>query len=196
MRAAVTATGIRRNHATPYSACGWCASNRACARAVRGALVWWTTGGPIPAHAAARGAVTVPAPQMAPLAIAMRTTRLRLVTAVQCAAESRSGAAGGTIRDARGLRWWLCPNGHMTGHKRKARSAPHAFGTSVLQIENEADDAVPVTFNSIFQRALATAEKGLAPIAGATHYYVGEPKCLQICVDTVTGRARRKRQID
>jgi hypothetical protein len=62
----------------------------------------------------------------------------------------------------------------------------------VLQIVNQADDAVPATHNPVIHAALATGDKELREIAGATHYYLGQPQQLAQCIDTVVDWSRRK----
>jgi hypothetical protein len=56
----------------------------------------------------------------------------------------------------------------------------------VLQIENTADEAVPATHNPRIFAALATPDKRMVTIRGATHYYLGQPEHLQMCIDTIT----------
>ena len=62
----------------------------------------------------------------------------------------------------------------------------------MLQIENQADDAVPATHNPIIHAALATADKEFVSIDGATHYYAGQPQQMNECIATVTDWSRRK----
>jgi dienelactone hydrolase len=64
--------------------------------------------------------------------------------------------------------------------------------TPVLQIENQADDAVPATHNPAIRDALATPDKEFVSIQGATHYYLGQPEHLKTCIDTVIDWSRRK----
>ena len=60
----------------------------------------------------------------------------------------------------------------------------------MLQIVNGADDAVPATHNPVIHAALATTDKELVEIAGATHYYLGQPAELADCIGTVTDWSR------
>ena len=60
------------------------------------------------------------------------------------------------------------------------------------QIVNGADDAVPTTHNPNIRAALAATDKEYVEIAGATHYYVGQPDQLSQCIATVTDWSRRK----
>jgi alpha/beta superfamily hydrolase len=64
--------------------------------------------------------------------------------------------------------------------------------TPVLQIENQADDAVPATHNPAIHKALATRDKEMITIEGATHYYLGQPEHLKQCIDSVRDWAHRK----
>ena len=48
--------------------------------------------------------------------------------------------------------------------------------TPVLQIVNQADDAVPATHNPAIRAALATSDKEYVEIEGATHYYSKQPQ--------------------
>ncbi len=54
----------------------------------------------------------------------------------------------------------------------------------LLAIENTADDAVPQPHTGRIFRAAGSGDKTLKAIAGATHYYVGQPELLQQAVDT------------
>jgi alpha-beta hydrolase superfamily lysophospholipase len=60
-----------------------------------------------------------------------------------------------------------------------------AAGVTVplLAIENTADDAVPQSHVGRLCRAAASADKTFVAIAGATHYYVGQPELLRQAVD-------------
>lgn len=91
------------------------------------------------------------------------------------------------------LRSWLSQWSYDRSLAKGALSAARILHTPVLQIENQADDAVPATHNPIIHQALATTDKELVRIDGATHYYIGQPHHLTTCVDTVTDWARRKR---
>ena len=54
--------------------------------------------------------------------------------------------------------------------------------TPVLQIVNQADDAVPATHNPAIRAALATKDKEYVEIDGATHYYSNQPQQLAECI--------------
>ena len=69
---------------------------------------------------------------------------------------------------------------------RRVRSTP------VLQIVNGADDAVPATHNPAIKAALATSDKEYVEIAGASHYYVGQPEQLAQCISAVIDWSSRK----
>jgi pimeloyl-ACP methyl ester carboxylesterase len=64
--------------------------------------------------------------------------------------------------------------------------------TPVLQIVNQADDAVPATHNPAIRAALATPDKEYVEIEGATHYYANQPAELAQCLAAVTDWSRRK----
>ena len=90
------------------------------------------------------------------------------------------------------LRSWLSQwsfdrsNGVCGPNAAKLRSVP------VLQIVNQADDAVPASHGPVLRAALAAADKEYLEIEGATHYYLGQPDQLQECLDTVADWSRRK----
>jgi dienelactone hydrolase len=65
--------------------------------------------------------------------------------------------------------------------------------TPVLQIVNQADDAVPATHNPAIRAALATNDKEYVEIMGATHYYSNQPQQLSECLAAVADWSRRKR---
>ena len=64
--------------------------------------------------------------------------------------------------------------------------------TPVLQIVNQADDAVPATHNPAIRAALATPDKEYLEIEGANHYYLGQTAQLQVCINAVIEWSRRK----
>lgn len=69
-----------------------------------------------------------------------------------------------------------------------------AAGVTVplLAIENTADDAVPQSHVGRLYRAAASEDKTFKAIAGATHYYVGQPELLAQAVDiTIEWLAQR-----
>jgi len=91
------------------------------------------------------------------------------------------------------LRSWLSQWSYDLSNAKGAVNAARVRGVPVLQIENTADDAVPATHNPIIHQALATPDKEYVQIAGATHYYVGQPDQLNQCIATVVDWSRRKR---
>jgi dienelactone hydrolase len=91
------------------------------------------------------------------------------------------------------LRSWLSQWSFDLSNAKGSVHASRIKSVPVLQIENEADDAVPVTHNAIIRNALAAPDKEFLRIAGATHYYVGQPEHLRQCVDHLIDWSRRKR---
>ena len=91
------------------------------------------------------------------------------------------------------LRSWLSQWSYDLSNAKGAVNAARIRAVPVLQIVNQADDAVPATHNPVIHAALATADKELREIAGATHYYLGQPAQLKECIDTVIDWSRRKK---
>jgi hypothetical protein len=91
------------------------------------------------------------------------------------------------------LRSWLSQWSYDLSNAKGPANAAKIRNTSVLQIENTADDAVPATHNPTIYAALATADKRLLRIERATHYYVGQPELLRQCTDAVIDWSREKR---
>jgi len=91
------------------------------------------------------------------------------------------------------LRSWLSQWSIDRSQAKGPASAARIFRTPVLQIENQADDAVPATHNPAIHSALATPDKELVSIQGATHYYLGQPEQLRQCIDTLVDWCRRKK---
>ncbi|WP_151447485.1 alpha/beta hydrolase family protein [Lacisediminimonas profundi] len=89
------------------------------------------------------------------------------------------------------LRSWLSQWSYDHSNIKAAPNAARVRLTPVLQIENGADDAVPATHNRQVFQALATADKELVRIEGATHYYLGQPDQLQQCLATVIQWSRQ-----
>ena len=90
------------------------------------------------------------------------------------------------------LRSWLSQWSYDRSNGKGAENAAKIRAVPVLQIVNQADDAVPASHNPVVRAALATADKEYVEIKGATHYYLGQPQQLQQCVDTVIDWSRRK----
>jgi alpha/beta superfamily hydrolase len=91
------------------------------------------------------------------------------------------------------LRSWLSQWSYDLSNAKGPANAAKIHRTPVLQIENTADDAVPATHNPTIHAALATRDKSLLRIEGATHYYVGQPALLRQCTDAVVAWSREKR---
>jgi hypothetical protein len=85
------------------------------------------------------------------------------------------------------LRSWLSQWSYDLSNAKGPANAAKITRTPVLQIENTADEAVPATHNPRIFKALATADKEMLTIRGATHYYVGQPEHLRTCIDAITG---------
>ncbi len=90
------------------------------------------------------------------------------------------------------LRSWLSQWSYEKSNAKGAINAASVKETPVLQIVNQADDAVPATHNPAIRAALATKDKEYVEIAGATHYYSNQPKQLAECIAAVTDWSRRK----
>lgn len=90
------------------------------------------------------------------------------------------------------LRSWLSQWSIDNTNARGVVNAARITKTPVLQIVNEADDAVPATHNPAIRAALATPDKEYVEIKGATHYFLGQPTELAQCIGAVTDWSRRK----
>ncbi len=90
------------------------------------------------------------------------------------------------------LRSWLSQWSFDKSNAKGTINAAKIRKTPVLQIVNQADDAVPATHNPAIRAALATPDKEYLEIPGATHYYVNQPAQLQTCIDAVIDWSRRK----
>jgi pimeloyl-ACP methyl ester carboxylesterase len=90
------------------------------------------------------------------------------------------------------LRSWISQWSYDLSNCKGPMNAARIKKTPVLQIENEADDAVPATHNPAIHAALATPDKEFVSIKGATHYYLNQPEHLVTCIDTVLDWSRRK----
>jgi pimeloyl-ACP methyl ester carboxylesterase len=90
------------------------------------------------------------------------------------------------------LRSWLSQWSYDLSNAKGPANAARIHTTPVLQIENQADDAVPATHNPIIHAALATQDKEFVSLHGATHYYLGQPELLARCISTVLDWSRRK----
>jgi pimeloyl-ACP methyl ester carboxylesterase len=90
------------------------------------------------------------------------------------------------------LRSWLSQWSYDASNAKGSNNAPHVRKTPVLQIVNQADDAVPATHNPVIRAKLGTPDKEYVEIEGATHYYVGQPDQLAQCIGALTEWSRRK----
>ncbi len=90
------------------------------------------------------------------------------------------------------LRSWLSQWSYDKSNAKGSVNAAKILAIPVLQIVNQADDAVPATHNPAIHSALATQDKEYVEIEGATHYYLGQPAQLETCIDTVMDWSRRK----
>jgi len=83
------------------------------------------------------------------------------------------------------LRSWLSQWSYDLSNAKGPMNAARICRTPVLQIVNQADDAVPASHNPAIRAALATADASYVEIDGATHYYLGQPEHLATCIDAV-----------
>lgn len=90
------------------------------------------------------------------------------------------------------LRSWLSQWSYDHSNIKGPVNAARIRRVPVLQIENEADDAVPATHNPLIHAALGTQDKEFVQIKGATHYYLGQPRELAQCMETIIDWTRRK----
>jgi len=78
---------------------------------------------------------------------------------------------------------------HTNAHGE--RCVPHV-SVPLLAIENSADDAVPASHTRRIFDAAGSVDKTMRVIAGATHYYVGQPALLdeaaRLCIDWMRER--------
>ncbi len=90
------------------------------------------------------------------------------------------------------LRSWLSQWSYDKSNAKGPMNAALVKKTPVLQIVNQADDAVPATHNPAIRAALATNDKQYVEIMGATHYYSNQPQQLTECIAAVTDWSSRK----
>ena len=91
------------------------------------------------------------------------------------------------------LRSWLSQWSWDLSNAKGPKNAARIRRAPVLQVENQADDAVPASHNPTIHAALATPDKEYVRIEGATHYYQNQPRQLRQCIDAVVDWSRRKR---
>jgi pimeloyl-ACP methyl ester carboxylesterase len=90
------------------------------------------------------------------------------------------------------LRSWLSQWSWDLSNAKGPKNAARIRRTPVLQVENQADDAVPASHNPTIRAALATPDKEYVRIEGALHYYRNQPRQLRQCIDAVLDWSRRK----
>ncbi|CDZ60344.1 alpha/beta hydrolase [Neorhizobium galegae] len=90
------------------------------------------------------------------------------------------------------LRSWLSQWSYDLSNAKGPMNAALIKRSPVLQIENNADEAVPATHNPTIRAALATENKEYMTIPHATHYYLGQPELLKACIDRVIDWSRRQ----
>ncbi|WP_212846460.1 alpha/beta hydrolase [Acinetobacter sp. TGL-Y2] len=90
------------------------------------------------------------------------------------------------------LRSWLSQWSIDYTNAKGVDSAKLIQKTPVLQIINEADDAVPATHNPTIRDALATSDATYIEIKGATHYYRSQPELMTQCIDHIKEWAEKR----
>lgn len=90
------------------------------------------------------------------------------------------------------LRSWLSQWSYRLSNAKGPMNARLITRSPVLQIENNADEAVPASHNPTIAAALATKDKEYLTIPHATHYYLGQPELLKVCIDKVLDWSARK----
>lgn len=90
------------------------------------------------------------------------------------------------------LRSWLSQWSYDYSNAKGSVNATLIRKTPVLQIVNEADDAVPATHNPIIRDALATPDKTYVEIKGATHYYRNQPELMDECLNALQKWAEQR----
>ena len=89
------------------------------------------------------------------------------------------------------LRSWLSQWSIDLSNAKGPANAARVRAIPVLQIVNGADDAVPATHNPAIREALATRDKEYVEIAGATHYYAGQPEQMRECLARIVDWCER-----
>lgn len=90
------------------------------------------------------------------------------------------------------LRSWLSQWSYDYSNAKGLDNAKLITQTPVLQIVNQADDAVPATHNPLIRDALGTPDKTYIEIDGATHYYRGQPELMQACISHIQQWAQQR----
>jgi hypothetical protein len=94
------------------------------------------------------------------------------------------------------LRSWLSQWAIHRSHANGTANAPEVRRAPVLLVENEADDGVPSTHTPTISRALGTSDKQIVQIAGANHYYVGQPEHLRDCIGHIVRWCRQRKFLE
>src|SRR5690606_33036861 len=89
------------------------------------------------------------------------------------------------------LRSWLSQWSYDLSNAKGPMNARLIRRSPVLQIENNADEAVPATHNPAIAAALATPDKQYLRIPGAAHYALGHLELLKMGVVRVTDSSPR-----
>jgi pimeloyl-ACP methyl ester carboxylesterase len=90
------------------------------------------------------------------------------------------------------LRSWLSQWSYDKSNAKGPMNAALVNETPVLQVVNQADDAVPATHNPAIRTALSTKDKEYVEIMGATHYYLNQPQQVAECIAAITDWSHRK----
>ena len=106
-----------------------------------------------------------------------------------------NSAPGGLARFS-SLRSWLSQWSFDESRAKATLCAPDVRAVPVLQVVNQADDAVPAPHAPAVYAALGTPNKTLVSIEGASHYYLGQPELLKQSVATISDWARKHRLLD
>ena len=93
------------------------------------------------------------------------------------------------------LRSWLSQWSFDETNANGIADAAH-MSLPTLVINNEADDACTPSHARRLFAAIAHANKELVEIAGATHYYIGQPQQLRMAVETCTRWLREQALTD
>ncbi len=89
------------------------------------------------------------------------------------------------------LRSWLSQWSYDLSNARGPVNAARVKQAPVIQIVNQADDAVPATHNPAIRNALATNDAEYVEIQGATHYYLNQPEQMAQCLGAITDWCKR-----
>lgn len=107
------------------------------------------------------------------------------------APEASNSSPAGVARFST-LRAWLSQWSIDDSQARALDNAP-SISVPLLAIENSADDAVPQPHTRLFLEAAGSRDKQMAVIAGADHYYAGQPAELDQAVAIITKWLRARR---